>query len=183
MLSAHGAAPSYLLTVPPSVAGASQRHFDLHNATVDHLLQLLGLWAVPQSDVAVTGVLSWRLDTHITSAAGTGGTAATYKGTVTTAATINPVDPRAAALPTGLTARSRPTGGAASVGWLFPSYVFTEETAPGTHLMQGVNLLFEPEGAAPFVFPPGNGLLVQQGSVASVGSVAFLALFSVIPLA
>jgi hypothetical protein len=125
MLSAQNAAPSYLLTVPPVTVAANQRAFDLFNgASSGLLLKMLGLWPVPASDVAVTGLVSARFDVLRTSAVGAAGTAATYKGTATTAPTVNPLDTANPALPAAVTARSVPTGGATPAGWLFPAYVF-----------------------------------------------------------
>lgn len=182
MLAAQGAAPSYLLTVPPATVALGTRNFDLFNAAGSGVvLHLLGIWPVPASDVAVTGLVAARFDFHRTSTAGTGGTAASYKGTATNAPTINPLDTANAALPAQITARALPTAGAASAGWLFPAYVFTEESAPGTHLAQMFNLLLQAQGAQPTTLRPGDGLLAQQGGVASVGQVGFLVLFSTTP--
>jgi hypothetical protein len=183
MLSARGEAPSYLLTVPPAAVALSARAFDLFNAANSNLLlRMLGLWAIPASDVAVTGLVSARYDVHRTSAVGTAGTAATYKGTPTTAPTINPLDSNNPALPAQVTARAVPTGGATSAGWLFPVYVATEETAPGAHLAQMFNLMLQPPSAQDVSLRPGEGLLVQQGAVASVGSVGWLLQFATMPL-
>jgi hypothetical protein len=182
VLAAQNAAPSYLLTVPPATVALNQRIFDLFNAAGSGVaLAILGLWPVPASDVAVTGLVSARFDVHRTSAIGTAGTAATYKGTGTTVPTINPLDTANAALPAQVTARAAPTGGATPAGWLFPTYVATEETAPGAHLAQMFNLMLEPHGSQDVTVRPGEGLLVQQGAIASVGQVGFLLLFSVMP--
>lgn len=44
-----------------------------------------------------------------------------------------------------------------------------------------VNLMLEPSGSQDMTLRPGEGLLVQQGAVASVGQVGFLLLFSTTP--
>jgi hypothetical protein len=183
MLSAQGAAPSYLLTVPPAAVGANARAFDLFNgANSNLLLRILGLWVIPASDAAVTGIVSARFDVHRTSAIGTAGAAAGYKGTATTTPSINPLDSANPALPAQVSARAAPTGGATPAGWLFPIYVATEETAPGAHMAQMFNLMLQPQSAQEITARPGEGLLVQQGAVASVGSVGWLLQFATMPL-
>jgi hypothetical protein len=175
-------AATYLLATPPANAAASYRHLDIFNAAGSGAaIVVVGLWAVPAFDVAVTGLVGVRLDVSRTSSAGTGGTAAGYRAATMTAPNVNPVDTRYPGLPAGITARQGATGGAAVDDWLFPSYVSTEETAPGTHLMQGINLLPDPKGGGvPLTINTGEGLLVQQGSVASVGSLSILLEFGIV---
>lgn len=177
-------APTYLLATPPQTAAASLRLLDIFNAAGSNAdLIVVGLFAIPASDVAVTGLVSLRLDISRTSAVGTGGTAAQYRAATMTSPNINPTDSRFPGLPAQITARMGATGGATVDDWLFPAYVPSEETLASTHLQQGINLLPEPRGGLPLTLNPGEGLLVQQGSVASVGTLALMLVFGAIQVA
>lgn len=172
-----GSLPAFGLVVPPTAVGASKLYFDLHTTT--SRVRIRGLYAIVATDVAVTGTLGVRLDTFRTSSVGTGGTAAaTTASTSTTAASIYPFD-GSTAVPSGITARVTATGGAASEQFLFPSYVFTEETNISAHIPQFYNLIPQFPAEQALELPAGKGLKVVQGSVASVGNIGFLVTFTV----
>lgn len=173
-----GSLPAYGFVVPPAAVAANKVYFDLFNAQAGARLRLRKLFAIPQADTAVTGALSVRLDFMRTSTVGTGGTAsATPPSAAKAAAAIWPFAPDAPVLPVGITMRMAPTGGATDREWLFPAYVFTEETAPGTHLAPMFNLLPELPADQAIELPQGYGLKIVQGAVASVGSIGFLGAF------
>lgn len=178
----HGTKPSYVAFVPVVAVGANKIFFDLFNAVgTGKVLEINGLWAVVKTDVAVTGTLGVELQTSRTSAIGTGGTAATYSGTVFTAATITPKDTNNASLPAGVTLRAVPTAGATIAGVLWQNYFFTEETNVSSQVGQFFNLI--PAATTEFqslTLREGQGLRVNQGAVASVGSIGFTIDFSVI---
>jgi hypothetical protein len=175
-----GTQPAFSLVVTPQAVGASKVFFDLHNGSAG-TLRLRSLRAIVQTDVAVTGVLGVRLDLFRTSAVGTGGTAAaTTASTATTGAAFWPWD-GGTALPSGITARITPTAGATSSQYLWPAYVFTEETSPAAHLAQDFETVPALPKMQPLVIPAGQGVKVVQGTVASVGSIGFLATFSYQP--
>lgn len=178
----HDSLPSYTLWIPPQVVGASKLMMDLFNAVGSgKLLKLMGAWAVPKVDVAVTGVVGVEMGLYRTSAVGTGGTGATYNtGSALTAATITPNDTLNATLPAGITARSAPTGGATISAPYFASYIPTEETATSmAHITQYQNLLPQTRSQER-VLREGQGMLFKQGTVAGVGSIGFLVDFSLI---
>lgn len=178
----HGTKPSYLLNIPPQAAAANKIFLDLFNAAGSgKVIEINGIWAVVKTDVAVTGTLGVELQTSRTSAVGTGGTAATYNGTSFAAPSIAPKDTNNPSLPAQITARAVPTGGATIAACWWQKYVFTEETNVSSQVAQFFNLV--PAQTTEFqslTLREGQGLRVNQGTVASVGSIGFLIDFSVI---
>lgn len=181
---------SYLL-VTDEIAGAGGKvMLDLYNGSSDKRLLISGIYAIPKSDVAVTGVVSARFDIFRSSSAGTGGTANSYRSPANNAINIVPLGFGAPSLLNqgitgeteiaGIRARSAPTGGAAIKEWLFPVYVFPEETSDSVPITQGNNLLADTDAAEPLIIARNNGLMIQQGSVASVNSYLFKIIFSLI---
>jgi hypothetical protein len=174
-----GSLDTYLLTIPPQVAGANKLHLDLFNANATATVKVRGIWVIVAQDVAVTGLVGVRLDWFRTSAVGTGGTAALGEG-ATIVPRITPKDTGNAALPAGVTARAAATGGATSAGWLFPTYHQTEETSVGAALSQWNNVLPNPDrGEQELVLRTNQGLAARQGTVAGVGNLGFLVSFTV----
>lgn len=174
-----GTLQTWSLVIPPSAVGASKVYFDLFNAAASTTLRLRKLFGVVATDVAVTGVVGVRVDTMRTSAVGTGGAAAVGPASTSkTAAAFWPFVP-GNTLPAGVTARTVPAGGATDEAWLFPSYLFTEETNVSAQVAQFYNLLPELSTEESIELPTGKGLKVVQGSVASVGSVGFLVVFTI----
>lgn len=173
-----GSLPAWGLVIPPAAVGAGKIYFDLHNAS-SSIIRLRKLFAIVATDVAVTGTLGVRLDVMRTSAVGTGGTAATTTASASkTAAGFWPFTP-GATLTSGITSRVVPAGGATDEQWLWPSYVFTEETNMSSHFPQFFNLLPDMYAGQAVELTNGKGLKVVQGTVASVGNVGFLLAFTV----
>lgn len=160
----------FAFRVPPQAVGASLVYFDLYNAS------LFSLWlremdAIKDGTAAVTGALAVALLLTRTSAIGTGGTLAAAEETDVTKAGIARMDP-GRSLPSGVTMRLTPTGGATAGVMITSRQLFTEETT-------GVN--YEPLNMLPpgvFIIPPSSGIRVVQSSVASVGNIGFGGAFS-----
>lgn len=161
----------YRLLVPEIVAEASQVLFDLFNASGSNKVMIVnGVYAVPKGDVAVSGVVAIKNELYRTSAVGTGGTAATAGGSDPTVPTVVKSDTSDSDLPTGVTARKEPTGGATVDDLVSNGYVFSEETNAAIYAIQNQDLL----RGMPVVLRPGQGLAAKQGSVASVNSYAYI---------
>lgn len=174
-----GSLPAWSLIIPPAAVGASKIFFDLFNNQASTTLRLRKLFAIVATDVAVTGVVGVRVDTMRTSTVGTGGTAAVGPTSASkTAGAFWPFTP-GNTLPAGVTARVVPTGGATDEAWLWPSYLFTEETNVSSQVTQFYNLLPELSTEQSIELPTGKGLKVVQGSVASVGTIGFLVVFTI----
>ncbi len=164
--------PAYALFVPVGAAGANKVHFDLFNAGGSGVsLRVKSVEAIKEGAVAITGVLAVSLFLTRTSAVGTGGTAATSEGTALTAPTISKIDPANAALPSQVTARAAPTGGATAGAVIAQRQVFTEETSAASY--EAVEFMHPADSAQPLVIPEGTGIRIVQGAVASLGSVGF----------
>lgn len=174
--------PTYTWWVPGAAVGASKLYADLFNASGSgKVIEIRGIWAIPKSDVAVTGVVGVEVGLYRTSAVGTGGTAHTYNGgAASTAHVITPWDTNNAALPAQITARAAPAGGATIGALYWAQYVFTEETNAATYIGAYTNLM--PVGTVNqrITLREGQGLLIKQGTVAGVGTLAFLVLFTVV---
>lgn len=174
--------PTYTWWVPGAAVGASKLYADLFNAAGSgKIIEVRGIWAIPKSDVAVTGAVGVEIGLYRTSAVGTGGTAATYNGgSAATAHVITPQDTANAALPAQITARSLPTGGATIGALYWAQYIPTEESATSQAYMAAFqNLLPVSVMCQRLTLREGQGLLLKQGTVAGVGSMAFLAIFTV----
>lgn len=176
--------PTYNWWLPPVAVGASKLFGDLFNASGSgKIVEISGIWAIPKSDVAVTGVIAAEIGLYRTSSVGTGGTAHTYNGgTASSSHVITPWDTNNAALPAQVTARSAPTGGATISALWWAQYIFTEETNAATYISAMTNLI--PAGGMigqRLTLNEGQGLLIKQGTVASVGTLAFLIQMTVTP--
>lgn len=171
----------YSLFIPKQAVGANLKYFDLFNAS-GSASDLLLHYAVPvvSGAVAVTGVVGVDLFLARSTAVGTGGTAATLEGVDPTAATISAWNgsPR---LHSSITARLTPTGGATTGAILDMASVFTEETnsAAYTPFPNMARVPGFPE-IPPIKIGEGTGIIGLQGSVASVGNIAWSLLFEVV---
>jgi hypothetical protein len=178
--------PTYYWYVPPAVSAVSKLMADIFNpAASGKIIDILGLWCIPKSDVAVAPVIGVEFMLFRTSAAGTGGTAYTYNGgTVDTAHTITPLDTaNTTTLTTSLvTARAVPTAGATISAMYFPSYSFSEETNAAAYIGSLTNLLpMAGEAPQPITLNSSEGLLIKEGTAATpIGSFAFLGLITVV---
>ena len=166
--------PAYRLVLPSQAVGASKLYLDLFNASGSgKIMNILAIYAYVDNDTAVTGTVGVQLSLFRTTAVGTGGTAATTNGTVDTAATISSFDTNNPDLPSQVTARLNPTGGATKGAWLGSRWVFTEETNAASAIAGTVGAVFIRNEGADLIVREGQGIRIDQGTVASVGNVAF----------
>lgn len=170
---------AYRLFVPKQAVGANLVYFDFFNAAGSgHLVEVLGVLPIVSGAVAVVGTLAVDLFLTRTTAVGTGGTAATYGGTSLTAMTISPLS-GSGGIPSEITARLTPTGGATAGGVICWRSVFSEETNAGTYT-PALDMVNEREGV--LTLTPKSGIRVVQGAVASVGNIGFDVTFRIRPL-
>lgn len=157
----------YSLFVPAQVVGANLVYMDLFNGS-DRDITVSSLKAIKNGVTAVSGVVAVELFLTRTSAVGTGGTANTEEGTSLTACTITKLQQRA--LPSGVTARLTPTGGATAGAVICSRQLFPEETTGVNYDgLEFIDSLLE--------VPEGTGIRIVQGSTASVGGVGFSCVF------
>ena len=169
----------YVLFVPPQASGANRVHLDLFNGSTDKDIEIASVMPIMSGAVAVTGTLAVDLYLTRTSTVGTGGTAAVAESTaLTVTPAISKLDPKSADLPATITARSLPAGGATAGAVVGFESQFSEETNVATYFRN--NMLKDNFLGTRLIVPPGSGVRVVQGAVASVGNVGFLILFSVI---
>lgn len=166
--------PCYKLLVPSQAVGANLIFWDLFNPTGSEAdLYVYSVLPIVSGASTVTGTLSVDLNLNRTTAVGTGGTAATFNGTLFSAATITAVNGEQNAI-SGVSARTTPSGGATAGAWLSYASVFSEETNAGTYVSMLNDMARRNMQDAPsIIVRRGTGLSVVQGSVASVGNVAF----------
>lgn len=179
----HGTLPSYLYSTPAAAAGASKLYFDLFNAVGSgKVIDIRGIWIVPKTDVAVVGAVAVRIDLYRTSAVGTGGSVASYKSPTPDVAggNISPMDALNSALPAQITARWLPTAGATISEWLIATYTLGEEASTSqAYMSQYQNILPNLSVGQKFALNEGQGILLKQGTVASIGNIGFLVAFTV----
>jgi len=177
-----GSLPTYFYCSPPVAVGANKLLVDLFNAVGSgKVMDIRGIWLIPKLDAAVTGALSIRVDLYRTSAIGTGGTAASVDSATMDVGGGNftRFDEDNAAIPAQVTARVAPSGGATISRWLFPTNAAPEEsnTSMG-YMTQWQNLIPQFPYGQKLVVREGQGILLKQGPVASVGSVSALIAFT-----
>lgn len=163
----------FILNTDELAVSASQICLDMYNPANsgdDVLVQ--AIYAIPKTDVAVTGVVSARFNIFRTTSAGTSGQSIGYAAT-SAGKTISPLDSENT-YNSNITARVTPTGGAANGAFITHCYPFPEETADAAQSNSNQNILGE---ARPLVLHEGQGLAIKQGSVASVGSFTFIVVF------
>lgn len=169
---------NYRLFVPKQAVGANLVYFDLFNAAGSgKTLSISAIQPVISGAVAVVVTLGIDLFLTYTTAVGTGGTAATSRGTALDACTITPVNPAVGALASGITARITPSGGATAGPVLVMASVFTEETAGAAYLGRQVDFINIGSHPEDIIVPEGYGIRIVQGAVASAGNIAFNVLF------
>jgi len=164
---------AYTVFIPAGAVGANKVYFDLFNATGSaKVVKLKSIRVIKDGSVAVTGVVAVKLFLTRTTAVGTGGTAATENGTSLTAPAISEHDTLSAALPSQVTARLAPAGGATAGAVISERAVFTEETNASSY--DRVEFLL-PEGVdtQALMCRENEGIRVVQGAVASVGNIGF----------
>lgn len=168
-----GGNPRYRFCSASSAVGANKVHCDLFNATGSgEVMRIRSVYVYPDIDTAVSGTLGVEVALTRTTAVGTGGTAATADGTSLTAPTITRMDTTFPALPTQVTARLAPAGGATAGAYLGSRWVFTEETNAGSAIASAIGAELVRDSANGVIVRPGEGVRVVQGAVASVGNIA-----------
>lgn len=159
----YGTADTFIAATGNSanVAAARTTHFDLFNASGSGvILEVVGLFIIPTL-TAVTGVgLTWELIK--TSAVGTGGTTLTPRS----------MDSTNAALPAGVTARSKPTGGATTNFILSYQNTSSEETSAYATSASVLNHLTFTQmlDAQSLIIREGEGIKLDQTTNSAVGS-------------
>jgi hypothetical protein len=157
----------YKLMSGDIAVGSSKLYLDIFNAnTSGQVIKVTGIYVRPQSDVVATGLVAIRHNVLLTTAIGTSGTTIGYASSSETAATIVPMDSDEIAIPTGITARVAPTGGATIAARLATNHTLPEETNAAQTIGQHFNVL---KDGQIIIIRPNRGLLIKQGSVASVG--------------
>jgi len=171
---------AYKIFVPPSAAGANKVYFDLWNDS-NKTIEIASVVPIASGAVAVVGTLAVNLFLTRTTAVGTGGTAATLEGTALDAATFCLMNPDGPPVPVGLSARLAPGGGATAGAVIGFNSIFTEETNIATYFRSNMVETAQPGLNSVLTVPPGTGIRVVQGAVASVGNIGFDVLFQVLP--
>lgn len=175
--------PTYSWWIPTAAVGANKLFGDMFNAVGSgKVIELRGIWAITDTDVAVTGALGIDIGLYRTSAVGTGGTAATYNtGVAETTGTIVPFDTANSALPAQITARALPTGGATISAFWWAQWVAGEEAATSQAYMTSFqNLLPATAMGQRLTLREGQGVLYKQGAIAATGNLTFLTVFTLV---
>lgn len=166
----YGTAETFIVASGNSanVAAARTTHFDLFNASGSgKVLEVVGLFIIPTL-TAVTGVgLTWEIIK--TSAVGTGGTTLTPRA----------MDSTNAALPAGVTSRSKPTGGATTNFIISYPNTSSEETSPYAGMASILNHLaaFTTLDVQALTLREGEGIKIDQTTNSAVGSTNIQVIF------
>ncbi len=169
----------FKLFIPAGAAGANKVYFDLFNGNDNKIIEIASITPVVSGAVAVAGTLAVDLFLTRTTDVGTGGTAATAEGTALNAATFSRLDNGSYPLPSGISARLAPGGGATAGAVLAFNSHFTEETSIASYLRFNLVEASPDSSNGKVTIRSGSGIRVVQGAVASVGNIGFDVLFSV----
>jgi hypothetical protein len=171
--------PSYSFFIKAQAGAANKDHFDLFNAVGSgRILEIRGLWIAPSLIAAVTGLVAPDFDFFRTSAAGTGGAAVGYKAA--TFPNISPMDTTNGPIPSQVTLRAAPTGGATAAEALFSSYITQEETQAGAQLAQWQNILPETAVGQRYTAQEGQGLKLRQVTAGVAQNFSFFGVFTLV---
>ena len=175
-----GSRPVYFWNIPSQVhvAAATTVHWDMFNADASLVVRVQSIQQLPNINTAVTGVATdWQLIR--TTSVGTGGSALT----------VVLADTAQTALDADITARSKPTGGAASGVTLRSYTIHSEETNAATqmmHMMMAggiadlIPLTLRPEHSGEgIVLRQNEGLKCVQATNSSAGNTGWLITFTV----
>lgn len=179
-----GTKPTYSYIVPSTPVGANKLFLDIFNATGSgKIMKIISIRPIIDTDVAVSGLVGIRLLVFRTSAVGTGGTAWQYRNATLDVAggTVGPHDTANAALPAQITGRHLLTAGATISEWIRGMYVMGEEASTSmAYEFQGtINILDVDDASCQLLtVREGEGILVKQGAIASVGNVRFRVTFT-----
>jgi hypothetical protein len=147
-------------------------HFSILNTTTDKIIQLHKLFAVPLQTAAVTGVML-RFDVHrITNHS---------DGTLVTPETLDSAN---AALPAGVTCRSKAT--VTEGNRLFGYACSNDEVGAtgavvaGAHILQGLNMMFESPRIQDFTIRQNQGIHIKQVGATTIAAIfGYICLFTV----
>lgn len=176
---------TYSWWVPPAGTTGGRLYADLYNSSAStSVVEVRGVWAIPKSDVAIAGIVGVEIGLYRTNTIGTTGLLWNYNSTLgSTGHSITPYDTNnssAVFATTAVSARALPAGGAAIAALHWAQYVPTEETHAGTYVAAFTNLLPAGIMSQQITLNAGQGLLIKQGTVVGLGSMAFMAQFTVI---
>jgi hypothetical protein len=169
-------APTYYLYQSPRVTtAAATDFFDLFNASGSgKKIKVIGLYPAIQITAASAIVPSFQFSLIKTSAVGTGGTGHTFEGSAAPASgalNITRADENDATLPSQITSRSLPTGGATASRFLFDMFITSEETNAAPYLSQGINWMPQGQEFKEVTLNEGQGLKIRQiTATASTGT-------------
>ncbi len=174
----HQSLPSYVFFIKSSAGAAAKDHFDIFNAAGStSVVELRGLWVMPNLIAAVAGTVSPDFDLYRTSTIGTG-TAMPYKGA--TFPNISPMDTANAALPAAVTMRHTVTAGATAAEALFSVFVTQEEIQAGAQLGQFYNVMPETAIGQRLAIRAGEGVKLRQITAGVAQNFAFFGIFTVV---
>ena len=175
----------YTYIVPSTTAGANKRLLDLFNGSGSgKIIRVKSIRPIADTDVTASTLVGVRLLLWRTSTVGTGGTAWNYKSATLDVAggTVSPQDSSYPSIPAQITARHLPSGGAALAEWLRGMYLMTASASTSMgYLFQGQHNILDIDETCcqDLTLREGEGIYIQQGAVASLGSYRFRVTFSV----
>jgi hypothetical protein len=164
----------YKLVFPAQAAGSNKVYWDLFNASGSGIdVVVVSLMPFVAGSSIVTGTLAVDLYLTRTTTIGTGGTAANYESATLTTPNFASLRGRGSPVDRAVSARAAPSGGAAAGSFLALRSIFTEETNAGTYAQRIDMARPAVDDIDGIIVHQGSGLRVVQGSVASVGNIAF----------
>lgn len=185
----YGTQPTYGLNIPQLLVGANVYHWEFFNhPSSGKTVVVKGIWPIPELSQANAGIVVPRFELFRTTAVSSGGTASTSESNTTTVANFFRLNPTDTSLSSHISAKTRLTSITTGT-FLWPCYVASAVSAliggavnaAVAAQMQGMNLIPQREFGQELTIPPAQGIVMRQGTVASVGSVGWLLEFTIDP--
>lgn len=164
-----GSRPDYWAYFTAGTNAQNREVGELFNASASNIVRVRGVWILPTQTSIATGV-QVQIDLNRISSVGNGATTITPR----------PTDTTFPAMPSGVTARTGSTTGAALVYAYVPNFQWVDELSPGLGFLPFVNLLpVLGDRCVELVLRPSQGLQLKQITNTTTGVTGGLMYFVV----
>lgn len=182
--------PTYGLNIPQLLLAANKYHWEFFNSpSSGKTVTCRGLWPVVELSQSNAATLIPRWELFRTTALSSGGTAsAAFESSSTVLANFFRLNPNDTSLSSHITAKTQLTSITTGT-FLWPMYI--SPAAYGSiasvaamninQLTAGINFIPQREFGQELIVPPGQGIALRQGTVASAGSMGWLIEFTIDP--
>jgi hypothetical protein len=159
-----GTRPDFLIYFPAATNAQNREIAEIFNTHATLAVRVRGLWLMPTQS-SITTAIQIQVDVNRISSVGNG-----------SAVTPRPLDTANGTIPSGVTARSGSSTGAALVHQYFPNFAWLDEISLGIQLQPFMNLLpVLGDRCVEIVLRTNQGVQIKQISAVTAGQTGALA--------